>query len=210
MIRKIAVLNLLVFSCLIRLTALEDVSGPTNPVVDDIQIPDVKLSNPAPTTTSLLSVRVIVEISGGKQLRGMLLLTNPTLFWQTNVSEGSLSVRNWTVEQLGEIDILKWRPDRTDKDTVLWEPFSYRMTGETDAAFLHEGRIPELDRLVVDTGDRRVAAFTIFYDRWIEGKKGVFRWENARNANFQYHRENPVEGVAVKIKFPDHVPGGEN
>lgn len=179
--------------------------SPVEPAVSDVSIPDVKA--PELSTNGLgqlVLLKATVTFSGGETWKGLIYLTNSTVITMTNVTPSGTEIRSLSFYNIESVRVTKWSAVKTEKgDLYQFTPAEYRIVGVgTDTnGIVFSGNLPVFNQFVFSDDRVKKQLYTIFFDRWIEGKKGFFRWENSRADSFSYNFQNPIPGVVTEIDF---------
>lgn len=178
---------------------------PDEPLVNDIVIPDVK----APTLSTngmdqLVLIKATAVFSGGQTWKGLIYLTNSTVITITNLTPSGIEIKSLSFYNIESIRITKWSAVKTEKgDLYQFTPSEYRIVsvGTDTNGLVYSGNLPVFNQFLFSDDKVKKPLYTIFFDRWIEGKKGFFRWENSRADSFSYNFQNPIPGVVTAIEF---------
>jgi len=174
---------------------------PENPIINETRIPDVVLESPDNDGKSLSMIGVQLDFSHTNTVEGIFTLSNHILFTLTNLISNTITIKSYSIFNIDRLEVLKWKAERKDNSLYLFTPVLYAVYTNETGFLLYNGNISALNRLEISQIDKNLAFYSLFYDKWIEGKKGVFRWENSRTANFSYNLDHPINGVVVKIRF---------
>lgn len=199
---SVCVLNFLLVS---GLMFSEDLNQPMEPAVNDIAIPEVQ----APTMSTngqdkLVLLKATAVFSGGQTWKGLIYLTNNTQITITNLTASGIEIKSLSFYNIEKVRITKWSAEKTDKgDLYQFSPSEYRIVGiGTDTnGLVYKGNLPVFNQFLFSDDRVKKPLYTIFFDKWIEGKKGYFRWENSRADSFSYNFDNPISGVVTAIEF---------
>ncbi len=202
-------LLLLTGMCIITLNLfgedqIKSPDSPDEPKVEEVQIPELKVEEVSNFENNKLYLfRVKVDLSDGTAITGTMNLTNNPIFVITNQIIGQINISTISIYQLDKIEIIKWQPERKDKDLFLFKPVEFRFyTNQTDNYISYRNPINELSDIQISNDSYgRKHIFSIFYDRWIEGKKNAFRWDNSKASVFPYNYDHPIPGVIQSITF---------
>ena len=180
-------------------------SEPSQPVIEELKIPEITMDGTNQVfSNTLFLCRVSVIFSDGSTLEGTMQLSNNIILSFTNDLTSQVSIKAIPLYRIEKITVVKWMPEQKDKGTFLFLPVEYRIyTNGDDPSYLtYTNNIVELNSFTV--GDEKYGykqLYTIFYDNWIEGKKGVSRWENSKADYFPYNTIHPISGVVTTINF---------
>jgi len=144
---------------------------------------------------------ITLSFSDGKTFSGALEFTN--IFSIVLTPELSSETQLISISNLSLVEISKWGIGKIEEDYFLFQPILYRIYTNQDVSnyILYDGNIGFLNTLTVKNKNTKTNFNTIFYDRWIEGKKGAFRWENSKSLVFPYNFDHPLPGVVTRIYF---------
>jgi hypothetical protein len=182
---------------------INEPQSPSDPSLGDVTIPDVSpldVTN-TPPENLLYQLNAAVYFTEGKSVNGLIRLTNDLIITVTNTNNNMIRINSLSIFNINNIQITKWEPVKTSNDLYLFTPVEYKIfTNEFDTNyFVYYGNISTLNDFEM-TDDRTLYHFySIFYDRWIEGKKGYFRWNNSKASTFSYNFTNPIPGVVKTI-----------
>lgn len=206
---------LLLFSAILlsaqnRLLSYEDPTPPSEPVVEDLKLPDIEMNEPAHTDRPgmLVLIKGTIGFSDKKEWQGTLHFSNNLILSITNTMPGRTSIQTISLYSIERIIIEKWEAIKMDNDTYYFQPILYKIITNQSRSLLSEeqslhyqGNIPLFNRFGF-SGDTPVkAVYSIFYDRWISGKKQAFRWENSKSTSFSYNFDHPIQGVVTTIQL---------
>lgn len=180
---------------------------PAVPVAAEVAVPALAppdTSNRAPGQQLFLR-RATVRFSDKRTWKGVIQLSNSVLISLTNRSFDHMSIDTLTVYNLRKLKIVRWRADPQSNGLFLFTPSEYRIfTDPSDPAGMkYSFPISHFDRFVFTGQDRSSVLYSVFYDRWVQGKTGAFRWENTKATTFGFNLENPVPGVVTEIEFEE-------
>ncbi len=181
-------------------------STPVEPVIEELKMPEITTEGPSNQNLSnmLYLFHSSVIFSDGSVLEGTLQLSNNIIFRFTNNINGQLFIKSISLYEIEKIEIVRWMPEKKDNNTFLFIPIEYQLyTNQSDSSYLiYTNNIESFNSFII--GNEKFGykqLFTIFYDRWMEGKKGVSRWENSKAASFPYNTVHPISGVVRSIQF---------
>lgn len=178
--------------------------APAEPVIEDIRVPDIRMEDRGDYSRPGLLYMAQVELTfaDGRVTNGVWVMSNDTRLTLTNRAGSRMDIRTVSLYALSSIEISRWNATNTGRNTYLFTPVQFLLQPSGGSGFLYNGRLELFEKLVLQMPDDRTAAwYSIFYDSWEAGVKGVFRWENTRSANFTYNLDHPLPGVIVKIRF---------
>jgi hypothetical protein len=180
------------------------IQSPLEPVVTNITIPDIH----APSMSSngpepLYIMKATVVYSDGLSWRGVIYLTNNTVITITNRAASGVDIRVLSIYSLESIRVVRWTAEKQGTNLYRFTPAEYRVVavGTDTNGIVYTGNIPVFNQFVFSDDSVKKQLYTFFFDRWIEGKKGYFRWENSLATSFPYNFNNPLPGVVVEVDF---------
>ena len=65
---------------------------------------------------------------------------------------------------------------------------------------IYKGNLPFFNQFDLQYRGGKRRFYTIFFDKWIQGKKGDFHWKNSRAYDFSYNLTHPIEGVVQSLE----------
>lgn len=187
--------------------SLEDVSPPIEPSEPIIEIPPIEnpfLSNSAKEATYTIITRV--KFADGTYIKGTISFTNIIVFSLTNFISNRNEVYTFSIYDLDRIVINKWQPEKVSNNLFLFKPCDYIFYFNDRNLFQREliqfhSNVEFFNVLNLVSGEKSYNLYSIFYDYWIMGKNGLFRWKNSRGVIFEYNASHPLSNVITEIKF---------
>lgn len=191
----------------------EDIVLPDEPSVmdvPDLTPPPLIDPTPIPVSTASNTNRQWVQFparltdSSGHVRKGVLIWTKPITLEITNIVRGIFSVDSLSLFFVKSIEVKHWKGTLLSNDLYRFEPSEYRVTlYEESEPRVIRANLPDLNEMIFEENDKRTRAYTLFYDLWVSGKRGIYRWENSRGTTFPYNDTHPIPGVIVKIELLD-------
>jgi len=99
-----------------------------------------------------------------------------------------------------QIDIIGWTAQQIETGFYQMVPVQYRIYFG-GKSYIYDKNIPYLNIFIIKSDGKNTKLFTIFYDSWVKGQKGVFHWKNSMAYEFSYNFSHPLKGVAISLQF---------
>ena len=115
----------------------------------------------------------------------------------SNKTKNGLEITSVNLASLKKIVCTNWHADEIRPNLYRFYPGTYRLIGKKTYAY--HGHLSFLDSLLLSEPPSH--AYTIYFDRWIQGKKGVWRWKNNKATHFEYAFTHPLSNVVVEIRL---------
>jgi hypothetical protein len=179
------------------------VPNPSEPDAPEVKFPDMpsaKISNQE-NPQMLILLRVSLTISEETEMKGTAYFSNYSRWTVTNQILNKINIFSFSIYDIQKIDILKWKSEKKDENTYFFIPSEYKIYANNRDYFIHKGNIEAFNSLILSDDTSKKRYYSVFYDNWIEGKKGFYRWENSKASSFTYNFENPIAGVVKTIQF---------
>jgi hypothetical protein len=178
------------------------------PSVPDPSDPEAQFnltSMQAPTKTNSSVVQTYhsyaqVLISPNTLLKGTYeYTTNFTLYITNKVTNQTVTAKI-DLMSISQIDMIGWTAVQVEAGFYQMLPIQYRIYSG-GKSYIYDKNIPYFNIFLINTEGKNTKLFSIFYDSWIKGQKGVFHWKNSMAYEFSYNYTHPLKGVAVSIQF---------
>lgn len=141
-----------------------------------------------------------VIVSPDKVLNGTFEYSTNLVLYITNKISNLTYIKPVDLASIEEIEIKQWSPVEQSEGFYKFVPSLYYLYTKNE---IHKyyANIPIFNVFKLRIYNNQETLYTIFYDFWVEGKKGFFHWENSKAYQFNYNFTHPLNGVAIRIKF---------
>ncbi len=172
------------------------------PEVEEPQATDVTFQpNTVSNQVKPMSYILHLRFYGGKTWEAEWQPELPALVI-TNIDKKKMIIKSISLSEIRSISVAHWKPVRTSAALYEFQPDDITIRLKDEKIYKADS-LPVIHTLSlkIDNQDRTV--YSIFYDQWIPGQTGVYRWKNSKAGDFAYNFSHPVEGVVIEIDFPD-------
>ncbi len=188
------------FVLLTPLSAISDISEPVPPSISEPSVLDPFVSSATSDNSQIQKFSVTLDITHLSNVSGILILPQTVFLTVTNHSSNAINIDSFSLADLNEISIIKWKPELVKNNLYRFIPikFDLKISNQT---YHYTGRIKSLDELKIKRDGKIEKYFTLFFDRWVKGQKTLFHWQNSKTERFDYPLTNPIDGVVDVIQF---------
>ncbi|OHD55457.1 MAG: hypothetical protein A2Y33_11655 [Spirochaetes bacterium GWF1_51_8] len=125
--------------------------------------------------------------------------TNFTLIVTNKISNQN-QIAKIDLMSIVELEVTGWTAIQIESGFYQFVPVQYRIYSG-GKIYLYPKNIPQFNTFLVEADGKPKKMYTIFFDSWVAGQKGVFRWKNSKAYEFAYNYTHPIDGTVFRIQF---------
>jgi hypothetical protein len=167
------------------------------PSFEETGKPDTNIKSGVRTMFASLPTQII--IAERETFSGFFDMVSNISITITNTNNGKLEIASFSFTQIDKIEVKRWGFQKIKNNQYFFFPVEYRIYAPK--LYIYNGNLPFLNEITVRAGNETRKFYTVFYDYWIKGEKGHFRWQNSRASDFAYNFRNPISGTTRALEF---------